>query len=378
MTSSSGGPSPTQTQGKSACMHDPANLDEKLRIEDLRSFNILDTPAEQAYDDVVSLASFICDTPIALISLVDEDRQWFKARLGLSAMETPRGQAFCAHAIVDPDRVMEVPDALQDARFVDNPLVTGDPGIRFYAGAPLLTPSGAALGTVCVIDKVPRKLTERQSEALRALSRQVVQLLALRRANAELELVAKAQTLRQQQLENHQRRIEELNQDLQEQTLTDPLTALKNRRAFETLLANEFARSQRSKSPLCLLMVDADHFKAYNDAFGHVAGDQALMFVSLAIKSQARAYDHVARYGGEEFCVILPDTKLNEALVVAERIRESIKSIIGLRRPMTGSIGVAYSEGVPSPKRLVELADRAMYLAKQGGRDRVEIFLPPV
>ncbi|CAM8653887.1 GGDEF domain [Comamonadaceae bacterium] len=359
-------------------MHDPANFDEKLRLEDLRSFNVLDSASEQAYDDVVRLASYICDTPIALISLVDEDRQWFKARLGLNAMETPRGQAFCAHAILDPDQVMEVPDAQLDARFVNNPLVTGDPGIRFYAGAPLVTPSGAALGTVCVIDKVPRKLTERQSQALQALSRQVVQLLALRRANTELEMVAKAQTLRQQQLENHQRRIEELNVDLQEQTLTDPLTALKNRRAFDSLLSNEFARSQRSKSPLCLLMVDADHFKPYNDAFGHVAGDQALMFVALAIKSQARAYDHVARYGGEEFCVILPDTKLNEALIVAERIREAIKSIIGLRRPMTGSIGVAFSEGVTTPKRLVELADRAMYLAKQGGRDRVEIFLPPV
>ena len=358
-------------------MLDPSHSDEKLRIEDLRSFKILDTPAEQAYDDVVKLASYICDTPIALISLIDEDRQWFKARVGLNAMETPRGQAFCAHAIMDPDRVMEVPDTQQDARFVDNPLVTGDPGIRFYAGAPLLTPSGAALGTVCVIDRVPRKLTERQSEALQALSRQVVQLLALRRVNTELELVTKAQTLRHQQLENQQRRIEELNHDLQEQTLTDPLTALKNRRAFDTLLSHEFARSLRSKSPLCLLMVDADHFKAYNDAFGHVAGDQALMFIALAIKSQARAYDHVARYGGEEFCVILPDTQLNEALVVAERIRDSIKSIHGLRRPMSASIGVAYSEGITSPKRLVELADRAMNLAKQGGRDRVEIFLPP-
>lgn len=358
-------------------MLDPSHSDEQFRLEDLRSLNILDTPAEQAYDDVVKLASYICDTPIALISLVDEDRQWFKARVGLSAMETPRGQAFCAHAILDPEKVMEVPDTQLDERFVNNPLVTGEPSIRFYAGAPLLTPSGAALGTVCVIDKVPRKLTERQSEALQALSRQVVQLLALRRVNAELELVAQANSLRHLQLENHQRRIEELNHDLQEQTLTDPLTALKNRRAFDTLLSQEFARFQRSKSPLCLLMVDADHFKAYNDAFGHVAGDHALMFIALAIKSQARAYDHVARYGGEEFCVILPDTELNDALVVAERIRESIKSINGLRRPMTASIGIAFSEGLGSPKRLVELADRAMYLAKQGGRDRVEVFLPP-
>jgi diguanylate cyclase (GGDEF)-like protein len=358
-------------------MHDPAHLDEKLRLDDLRSFHILDTPAEQAYDDVVRLASFICETPMAMISLVDEDRQWFKARVGLSSIETPRGQAFCAHAIVDPERVMEISDAREDPRFADNPLVTGDPSIRFYAGAPLVTPSGAALGTVCVLDNVPRKLTVAQSEALQALSRQVVQLLALRRANAELELLTKAQTLRQQQLEIHQRRIEELNHDLQEQTLTDPLTALKNRRAFDTLLSTEFSRSLRSKSPLCLLMVDADHFKAYNDAFGHVAGDQALMYIALAIKSQARAYDHVARYGGEEFCVILPDTRLQEALVVAERIRESVKQIIGLRRPMTVSIGVAFSDGVDNPKRLVDLADRAMYLAKQGGRDRVELFLPP-
>ncbi|WP_296508497.1 sensor domain-containing diguanylate cyclase [Rhodoferax sp.] len=358
-------------------MLDLQKPEENARLQDLRSFNILDTPAEEAYDDVVRLASFICDTPIALISLVDEDRQWFKARVGLGAMETPRGQAFCAHAITHPDVVMQVPDAQKDPRFATNPLVTGDPNIRFYAGAPLVTASGAALGTVCVIDSVPRELTERQSEALKALSRQVVQLLALRRANAELELLTRANSARQQQMENHQRRIEELNQELQEQTLTDALTALKNRRAFDALLTTEYARSQRSKSPLCLLMVDADQFKPYNDAFGHVAGDQALMLIALAIKSQARAYDHVARYGGEEFCVILPDTRLQDSLIVAERIREAIKGIVGLRRAMTASIGVAYSEGVTTAKRLVELADRAMYLAKQGGRDRVEVFQPP-
>ena len=357
-------------------MDTTANAHEKLRLDELRSYRVLDTQAEQAYDDVVMLASYICDTPIALISLIDEDRQWFKARLGVSEMETPRGQAFCAHAIADPEHVMEVPDAREDQRFANNPLVTGNPGIRFYAGAPLLTPSGAALGTVCVIDRVPRKLTERQTAALQALSRQVVQLLALRRSHAEMELINRAQTLRQQQLEAHQHRIEELNMELQEQTLTDPLTALKNRRAFDSLLANEFARSLRSKSPLCLLMVDADHFKAYNDAYGHVAGDQALVFFALAVKSQCRAYDHVARYGGEEFCVILPDTQLKEALVVAERIRVAVKSMVGLARSMTTSVGVAYSEGLTSPKRLVELADRAMYLAKQGGRDRVEVFAP--
>jgi len=186
-------------------MESSAQTIEVQRLSELRSFDILDSAAEQAYDDVVSLAAFICDTPIALISLVDEDRQWFKARVGLNAMETPRGQAFCAHAITDPEHVMEVPNALDDRRFVDNPLVTGDPNIRFYAGAPLVTASGAALGTVCVIDRVPRTLSEAQSNALKALSRQVVQLLALRRANAELKMLSDARLKRQQELEEQQK-----------------------------------------------------------------------------------------------------------------------------------------------------------------------------
>ena len=292
---------------------------ESLRLQELRSFKVLDSEAEQAYDDVVSLAAFICNTPIALISLVDEDRQWFKAKVGLNEMETPRGLAFCAHAITNPGELMEVPNALEDKRFVNNPLVTGDLGIRFYAGAPLLTSSGAAMGTVCVIDKVPRKLTEVQSHALKALSRQVVQLLALRRANAELKMLTEAQSVRQRQLESVQKELKVLNEDLALQTLTDALTGLKNRRAFDRLLANEYARSLRTRSALGMLMVDVDHFKAYNDQYGHLAGDRALQAVAVAIQMQARAYDHVARYGGEEFGVILPETQVADLRAAADR-----------------------------------------------------------
>ena len=348
---------------------------EVLRLEELRSFGVLDSAAEQAYDDVVKLAAFICDTPIALISLVDEDRQWFKARVGMNAMETPRGIAFCAHAITEPDALMEVPNALDDSRFAANPLVTGDLGIRFYAGAPLLTPSGAALGTVCVIDRVPRKLTEAQAEALKALSRQVVQLLALRRANAELELLSRAQSLRQRELEEAQKQLQELNEELSEQTLTDALTHLKNRRAFDRLLANEYARTLRTRSPLALLMVDVDHFKAYNDQYGHLAGDQALQAVAAAIKSQARAYDHVARYGGEEFAVILPDTQVADTRAVAERIRQAVQALQGLHRPVTVSVGAAMAEAKTDPADLVNRADQALYQAKQAGRNRVHTLL---
>lgn len=354
---------------------DPTAAAETLRLQELNKFEVLDSEAEQAYDDVVSLAAFICDTPIALISLVDEDRQWFKAKVGLNEMETPRGLAFCAHAITTPNELMEVPNALEDQRFVNNPLVTGALGIRFYAGAPLLTSSGAALGTVCVIDKVPRKLTVLQCNALKALSRQVVQLLALRRANAELRLLTEAQAMRQRHLEEAQKELKELNEDLALQTLTDALTNLKNRRAFDRLLANEYARSLRTRSPLALLMVDVDHFKAYNDQYGHVAGDQALQAVAAAIQSEARAYDHVARYGGEEFGVILPDTQVADVRVVAERIRQAVQAIAGLHRSITASVGAAMADVNASPTDLVERADQALYDAKQNGRNRVRIGL---
>lgn len=155
---------------------------ERARLAALYDYAVLDSEAESAYDDLTLLASQIFQTPIALISLVDSERQWFKSRVGLAAQETPRDFAFCAHAIRQPGEVMQVPDAQLDARFTDNPLVTGAPYIRFYAGAPLLTADHHALGTLCVIDEVPRTLTPKQTALLQVLSRQVVQLLELRRA----------------------------------------------------------------------------------------------------------------------------------------------------------------------------------------------------
>ena len=166
-------------------MKAPLPDDEAARLADLKECGILDTAPEVAYDDLTKLASHICGTPIALVSLVDSDRQWFKSTVGLDAEQTPRDQAFCAHAILGSDLLI-VPDATADDRFSDNPLVVGDPNIRFYAGAPLVTPRGHGVGTLCVIDREPRRLDPEQTEAMRVLARQVVAQIELRRAGLEL------------------------------------------------------------------------------------------------------------------------------------------------------------------------------------------------
>ena len=159
---------------------------EAARLAALHRYAILDTQPERSFDDLALLASHICRTPMALITLVDTDRQWFKSRIGLSAQETSRAVSFCGHAI-EQRGLFIVHDASKDARFRDNPLVTGDPSIRFYAGAPLVTPEGHALGTLCVVDRVPRNLSVDQKQALEALRRQVEAQLELRRNLIELE-----------------------------------------------------------------------------------------------------------------------------------------------------------------------------------------------
>jgi len=174
-------------------MKAPLPPDEAQRLATLRQYDVLDTPPEQSFDDLTLLAAHICQTPMASVSLVDEARQWFKSRIGVNAAETPRDIAFCAHTILHKDEVFTVCDAHADARFVDSPLVTSDPHIRFYAGAPLVAPDGQAVGALCVMDRQPRTLSAEQLAALRALGRNVVSQLELRRQARELAKIGAEQ-----------------------------------------------------------------------------------------------------------------------------------------------------------------------------------------
>jgi GAF domain-containing protein len=187
---------------------------EARRLKVLWQYDVLDTVPEEVFDDLTELAARICEAPIALLSLIDEDRQWFKAKVGVTVNETSRDISFCAHAIKQTELFI-IPDATQDLRFANNPLVTSDPKIRFYAGAPLITPDGYALGTLCVIDKVPRELRLEQKQALRVLARHVMTQLELRRHSKELAEAHKAKEATRDELDKVQAENAKLKRQLE-------------------------------------------------------------------------------------------------------------------------------------------------------------------
>lgn len=450
---------------------------EAERLAALHRYNILDTPCEQAYDDIVRLAKTVCSVPIALISLVDRNRQWFKAEIGLGVRETDRCVSFCSHAINAPTELFIVPDATLDERFVHNPLVTSFPHIRFYAGVPLIDDAGYALGTLCIIDRRKRALNTEQFESLRALARQAARQIQINQRLNELgesemrfhafmncspaiaflkdekgryvyinetyssrfgksneEVVGKddfqlwpyatAKELRAHDLDvlvrkrtvsvverichhdgrvthwqvvkfllnaertliggvgiditdakRYEAKLEESQRELQQSvemlevlSSTDPLTHLKNRRAMEQTLQEEWSFAVRHELPLSVLLMDLDHFKKVNDTLGHAAGDDALQRLAEILRRGDRANDTAARYGGEEFLVILPNTTLQGAMLLAERLRSETQSQV----VTTVSIGAAsMNPSMHGPLDLVAAADSALYRAKRKGRNCV-------
>jgi diguanylate cyclase (GGDEF)-like protein len=331
---------------------------EIQRIAALHATNLLFTPSEERFDRITRLASRLLGTPIALVSLVAEQCQWFKSVQGLDATEMPREISFCGHAILGEETFV-VENATDDPRFADNPLVAGDPNIRFYAGHPLHSEDGSRVGTLCVIDRNPRQFTSDQLEVLRDLA-----------ALVETEL-------QRGQLSETQQDLTRERDELKLKASIDGLTRMWNRSAIMELLGAELARAKRG-TPMCVAMIDADYFKKVNDTYGHQAGDAVLVELAKRIRAVLREYDAVGRYGGEEFLAVLSNCKLEVARTVCERIRECvvgecITTSAGLLN-VTVSIGLAaYDAEHANSESIFGAADSALYRAKANGRNRVEI-----
>lgn len=312
---------------------------ESERLDALYRYNVLDTGPEEAFDRITRLAKNALQMPMVIVSFVAEDRQWFKAKQGLEAKETCRDISFCHHTIGGV-RPLIVTDALADPRFAENPLVLGDPHIRFYVGVPLRTRDGYNIGSLCSMDIKVRHLSDAQLEIMEDLAKLVVDEL-------ELRLLAS----------------------------TDSLTGAMNRRSFDDQTNREIERANRYGNSLSCALIDIDHFKWINDSYGHSIGDAVIQRVVSIFRSELRTSEYIGRIGGEEFAVIFPETPLREAVQVAERIRTLIAATTidgsGHKIRVTVSIGGAGYGGETKIDRLIHQADVAMYRAKAAGRNCV-------
>lgn len=318
---------------------------EDQRLAALERYDILDTPSEEAFDRITRLTKKLFQVPFVIITMIDAHRAWSKSTQGMDLEEGPRKLSFCQYTILEK-RPLVVDDASKDPKFAENPYVTGEPHLRFYAGVPLTTSDGHNVGTLCIIDTKPREFSSEQIELLSDLARMAVDEL-------ELRLLA----------------------------TRDSLTGALSRRAFKDEAHRAVALALRYHHDLSCITIDLDHFKSINDAHGHAAGDIVLSEMVKACRGQLRETDLIGRLGGEEFAVLLPHTARAKALEVAEKLR----AVIAALRFEFGSnvLGVTASFGVasldPTARSLDALlknADAALYEAKATGRNRCIAWRP--
>src|SRR3569623_397622 len=273
-------------------MHDDRLRDEEGRLAALRRYEILDTSEQEPLQRTVELIQTILHVPAAAVTLIDAERQWYKAARGISGRSIPREAAFCNETIQHM-QPLAVTDALADGRFADNPMVTGAPHVRSYLGVPQTTPNGYFIGTLCAIDTEPRPFDARDAGILEKLAEIVVEQFELRQ-------IAKL----------------------------DAMTGGLSRRGFFAELEKEFLRAGRYDRPSALVLIDVDHFHAVNDRYGHAAGDAVLVSIANACMATMRKSDVFGRVGGEEFGLLLPETGPEEALDAAERIRKLVEQTV--------------------------------------------------
>lgn len=325
----------------------PLPPDETDRLAALIALRLLDTEQTESFDVFPALARDLFAVPISAISLIDKDRHWLKAGLGLGdVVELPRAISLCAHAILTPAETLCVPDATKDARFADNPLVTGEFGLRFYAGAPVIGPSGHALGALCIIDRRPREVGDEALEQLRLLAVGVGSALRLHGSNQALEDLGRI----------------------------DALTGLQNRSGFARRLRAALAPRDGQTCPATgLLLLDLDGFKSVNGLFGHRGGDAALTEVARRLRRVGVAQNQIGRFGGDTFCILVENVVDRGALQgLADAVHAALREPFRLQDqavPLQTSIGVAIrSARGCDPEKLVFDADVALSAAKWAGR----------
>lgn len=311
--------------------------DEDARLAELRSLNVLDTIAEERFDRLTRMAKRLFGVDVALVSLVDENRQWFKSCAGMELSETPRDISFCGHAILG-DGAFVIPDALQDERFCDNPLVTGPPHVRFYAGCPLRGPGGRKLGTLCIIDSKPRAFSDEDVEMLVDLA------LMVEREFSAIEWAT-----------------------------VDELTGLSNRRGFMMLAQHSLLLCMRQNIPAALVFIDLDHLKQVNDQLGHAEGDWVLVTFAQHLMKAFRSSDVVARLGGDEFLVLLTNHSEAAAESAMARLQQALDAT---NEAEARGYDISFSYGLVEfdPKRhhtigaLISEGDSLMYKTKKARR----------
>lgn len=318
----------------------PVPADEEQRLRDLEHHDLLDHPSDPHLDRILTLTANSLEVPIALISLLDAKRQWFLARRGLDVEQTPRSMAFCAHTICG-DEPLIVPDALEDERFSTNPLVLEEPKIRFYAGVPLQSENGHNLGTLCVLDRTPRQLSEEQLAQLRLYAELVMREIELRHS-----------------------------------ALRCPVTGLYERALFFRIGEKEVKHARDRHTPLALIQVDIDNFRQVNNRWGHEAGDQVLLDFAGLCRQFVREGDVIARIGDEEFGLLLIDCDGDQATSIAESLRGAAAHLPGVythsdyRLQISGGVTcLSPSDGGFS--NLFRRAARALDLAKNNGRNQI-------
>ena len=320
-------------------MDDLLLRDDDARVAALRRLDVLDSAIEEPFEKIVTLVRTVIAVPIATVTLVDRDRQWFKARRGIDETETPRDVSFCTHTIQQREPLI-IEDALDDPRFAESPLVAGPPYVRSYAGVPLRTPEGSNVGALCAMDTRPRRFSPADIAILGNFANIVCDEL-------ELRLIAQV----------------------------DHLTGALTRRGFVDQGEKEVERARRYGRASSLVMLDVDHFKRVNDTYGHAVGDLVLRQLAKLAEVTLRPSDVFGRLGGEEFALLLPETTGSAAVIAAERLRQDIA-----RHPMilpdgstlhvTASFGVAeLSDSIGSLTAWLARADTMMYAAKSVGRN---------